>query len=360
MKRKRMVTLLGSACLVLALAVIPMVAHAQPAPKMTLRFASSMPATGFGSVAFDVPFQKMITERTKGRITFETFWAGSLLKATEQLDAVGKGVLDLSQGVWIFTPSRLPLGCFEYNFLFNDPNPLNQVKIKREMYKRIPAFNQEMANNNLAPAIAFYTIASYDIVSRTPIRTFEDLKGKRIGHTPVEFVPALNVAGAVSVIAPAGEFYERLERGIIDAVLLDQTVSHAVKLQEVAKHYTIVGLVTPGIATVFINLDLWRRLTPGDQKLFMDIGKEVAESVFPSVLKEKVQTTKEAFVKAGVSYHTMSARDIKKWIDAMPDIPAEWARKMEAKGLPGWEVVDTYMKLSEEAGWKFPRRWGAR
>ena len=64
--------------------------------------------------------------------------------------------------------------------------------------------------------------------------------------------------------------------------------------------------------------------------------------------------------QAGVTFCTISEADKAKWAQMIPDLPAEWAQEMEAQGLPGWEIVDTYIKLTKEAGHQWPREWGRR
>lgn len=320
---------------------------ASPYPKMSL-----LPAgTRF--------FIERMEQRTKGRIKFKTFWGGTLVKPPEVLDSTGKGVVDLVTGLWIYAPGKVPLGSFEYNFLFNDPRWRVQAKIKREMFDTIPDLNKELAKFNIGPALQFCPITSYDILSRVPIKTLDDLKGKRIAHTPVEYVPAFEAVGSVSVPMPAPNMYTNLERGVVDAASLPIELLYMFKLHEVAKNFTIIGFCTPCTVSLWINMDTWNRLSAKDKKLFMDVGLE-SEKMYIDELERQLAKAKEAFKKAGLNYYTMSDADKKTWTSTMPDLPAGWAKKMENKGMPGWAVVDKYLELSKREGWVFPRKWGKR
>ena len=42
----------------------------------------------------------------------------------------------------------------------------------------------------------------------------------------------------------------------------------------------------------------------------------------------------------------------------MPDYPAEWAKTMDAQGLPGSLILKTYIELCEDEGFAWFRRWG--
>ena len=337
----------------------PTPAPAPGPPEMTLRISSPYPEGALLTVHAKY-FAERVTELTGGRITFETFWGGTLVGAGPVvLDSTSAGVVDISVGLWIYAPGKIPLGSFEYSFLFNDPDLRTQSRIKREMFERLPSLNGELAKFNIGPSLVFGTITSYDITSKMPITTLEDLKGLRVAHTPVEYVPVYEAAGAVSVISPAPEFYERLERGVVDAASLPLELLHLFKTQEVAKHHTTVGLSTPVTMTLWINMDTWNSLIPRDQELFKNVGKE-ADEAYISATEIAIEKARVGFAEAGVTFHTMPKSEIEKWTALMPDIVADWANAREAEGLPGWEVVDLYKALSAEAGWTFPREWGVR
>lgn len=338
------------------------VSLAQPAKPtvapMKLRFSGIHPAGALLSRAWKL-WMDRVTEKTNGRITFETYWASTLLGGGELLDGTGKGLSDVSSGIWIFDPGKVPLGSFDANFLFNNPSTAASVKIKRQMFAEIPALNAELAKWNLGPAIYFAPSTRYNLLTKKPVKTLGDLKGMRIAHTPVELVPAFKVIGVASIIAPAPEFYSQLERGLVDGVCLPLSIQGIFKLQEVAKHYTTINLNTLVIFTIYINGGTWKKLSPEDQQIWKDAARE-AEQFFLAGLDQEDANLIKIFKDAGVQFYTMPASDIKQWAESMPDIPAEWAKKMEAKGLPGWQIVDRYLELSKQEGWEFPRKWGVR
>jgi TRAP-type C4-dicarboxylate transport system substrate-binding protein len=227
------------------------------------------------------------------------------------------------------------------------------------MYEKIPALNEELARYNIGPALIFGPLSAYDIMSRIPVKTLDDLKGKRMGATPTQYAPICKAIGMAPVLSPATEFYERLDRGVIDMAFCGKEVLHMMRLQEIAPYFIQVEINTPVTMTLWINMDTWKKFSPEDRQLFIDVGKR-AEAVYLDWFDQHLKKVDEDFKKRGVIYYSLSEIDKKKWADQMPDLPAEWAKEMEAKGLPGWKIVDTYIELSEKEGWKFPRKWGKR
>lgn len=326
--------------------------------RMKLRFSTLHPEISHPAKAWKFWMDK-VTEKTNGRITFEAYWSSALIGMGEVLDGTGKGWADVSTGLWMFDPGKVPLGSFDTNFFFNDPNPATQSKIKRQMFAEIPALNLELARWNLGPAILFAPNAPYDLLTRKPVKTLADLNGMRIGHTPVEFVPAFSKAGAASVISSAQEFYSRLERGLIDGICLNVNIMKIYKLHEVAKYYTTINLNTTALFTLYINADTWKKLSTEDQGVFRDAAKE-AEQFYLDGLNKEVADARKLYQDAGIQFYEMPASDTKQWAISLPDVPAEWAKKMEAKGAAGWQIVNRYLELSKKEGWEFPRKWGVR
>lgn len=68
---------------------------------------------------------------------------------------------------------------------------------------------------------------------------------------------------------------------------------------------------------------------------------------------------KEAIGK-GVKFATLSDDDKKKWAQAMPDAPAEWAKSMQEKGIDGWQIWNQFKAFSNQAGHQFPREFGVK
>jgi TRAP-type C4-dicarboxylate transport system substrate-binding protein len=327
-------------------------ASAQPT---TLRAGSPFPENHV-LAAGTRAFLNAVESKSNGRIKFQRFWAGTLVKPAEALESTSKGVVDVVTGLWIYDPGKIPLGSFEYNFIFNDPRLRTQSKIKREMYAQLPELNDELAKFNIAPALQFGSLTSYDLIARKPIKTLDDLRGLRIAHTPTEYVPVFSAVGAVSVVMPAGEMYQSLERGVVDAVALPLELMYAFKLHEVAKNHMVTGISTPAPISLWVNMGTWKKLTATDQKLFIDAGKE-SEQVYLTNLETHLAQARQQFDKSGVITVNLSDADKTRWAANLPEVPAQWAEKMESIGLPGWRIVEKYMDLSSKEGWQFPRKW---
>lgn len=304
-------------------------------------------------------FMDIVEEKSDGAITFETHLGGTIMQPDETVDVIGGGVGDLGTSAWIYAPGKLPLGAYSFNFVFNEPDVRTQAKIAREMFNSIPALEEELAEHNIAPPLIFAPLTEYVFMSDQPIKNLEDLEGKTLGSTPVEFVPVARAADMAYVTMPAVDFYENLDRGVIDVVTTSKELLHQLNLHEIADYVLETNIVTPMVMSLWFNQDTWEALTEEQRELFIEAGKE-AEEAYLDLLEDRRQQVEEEFENAGVETYRLTEEEMAEWANQMPDIPAEWASRLEARGLPAWEVVDTYIELSEREGWEFPREWGER
>lgn len=56
----------------------------------------------------------------------------------------------------------------------------------------------------------------------------------------------------------------------------------------------------------------------------------------------------------------MPPEDAASWAEACDDLAAMYAEEMEDLGYPGWEIVQRYIELCEDAGYVWPREWAVR
>lgn len=308
---------------------------------LELRLVSQFPRASILAAATRF-FEEALAQDLGARVRIRSFYGGALVTPEEQLAAIGRGVADAGTGFWIYAPGRLPLGSFEYQFVLNDPSFRKQAAVKRAMFETIPALRAELAAANVAPPLVFGPLSPYLLLSREPIGSLDALRGKRVGFTPVEYVPLFRSLGAVPVLSPASEFYERLGLGVVDAVLVSVEILHLFRLHELAPYLLDLALNTPTPGSVWVNLDYWNALEPADRDRFTAAGR-AAEARYLDLLDQEVRRAREALAAAGVRFTRPSDASIRAWADELPPFARQWAARMDARGLPGSIVVDSYL-----------------
>jgi len=115
--------------------------------------------------------------------------------------------------------------------------------------------------------------------NKRPINNPADLKGlkMRVQQGRV-FADTVNGLGASAVPMPWGEVIPAAQQGVIDGADLPIYNINALKVYEVSK-YVSMTFHNYGPTLLVMNLEAWKGLTPDQQKLFMEVGREAQKKV---------------------------------------------------------------------------------
>ena len=320
-------------------------APAAPAKVVTIRYATYTPPN-YWAIKAEEWWAKEVERRSGGKVTFEFFHSESLLKATDILPGVGKGLADMGWAASGYYSALLPLtGGTELPYQVVAPD--TKMRALNELYSTFPPFRDEWDAHNVK-VVHFSAIGPTILHSKMSIGSLEDLKGKRIRGMGMSN-KALEMLGAVPVALAAPEMYTALERGTIDgyAGIPFDSIS-ALKFQEVAKYLTDPGLgqfVTPGIV---MNRDLYNSLPEDVKKVMEEVNAEYPNQFYQTLVAQE-DTDAPMLRQAGVKFAALSPQESQRWRSVVvPALWDKWVAETDAKGLPGKELVDRYTKLIEK------------
>ncbi len=299
-----------------------------------------------------------VERRSGGRIEWTDFyWSGALTKAGETLEAVEVGLADAGMVALPYYPGKLPLGNWTYAVPFGPGDPYMILEAAQRLYEEVPALREEIENYNivfLVPSV----IDTYNLTSKEPIVTFEDFEGIKIASIGSYHPKILQGAGATAIAMPVADRYQALQTGVIEAEFLPWDISHAYKYHDFNKHITWVDMGAAMPVGLGINKDTWDSLPDDLQQLMLEVADEAVQ-LNASLIVERRNAALAEWEELGITRHDMADEDRAQWADALSDIPGDWIKEMEDKGLPGREVMVTYIEILEELGHQFPREWAA-
>lgn len=325
-----------------------------------IKWASVMAAPGvapMGDVAQS--YQDEVTKRTNGAVTFDSYWSASLGAPAEYIEMLKNGVVQIIQTHQWYTPSRMPLGEFEYVFPFAPTDPVLVVKAMRQMRAEFPEFAKELQNNN-AIILADPPQGAYNMLSVDPIKSVADFKGKKVALVGRYFARELP-PGAAAVVRPGHERYDLLKSGVTSVNLDPWDNMYAFKLHEVTNYYLDnLALLTACPMGIFMNLDTFKSLDPETQKIMLEVGKNVELKTAQVILPQWRKKTEDLWRAKGIKWITFPDSEKAKWAESLDDIPAEWAADMEKLGLPGFRIVNRWQEITSGMGYKWNRKWGLK
>ncbi len=291
---------------------------------------------------------------SKTRIRWTEAYSGSLFGPTEALKAVEDGLADLAWIGTIFEPGRLPLHNVHFYAPFTVRSAVDAAAIGNELHAKIPALNAQWTKYNQVH-LGSMGDASFHLITKTPIRTLADLKGKKLlaGGAVARW---LEGTGAIAVNAAFPEFYNNIATGVADGAVMTVPGMVPFKIYEVAKYVTLVDLGAPITGALTMNADTWKKLPADVREVLTELGKE-----YSAMVAQRAAASEERFLKvmrdAGVSITALDPAERAKWAAALPNLSAEWIRLNEARGLPARSVMSAFLDAARARGATPLRDW---
>lgn len=289
---------------VLAAGIAPAV-HAQAAVRW--RLASSFPRsldTIFGSAEM---LSKTVKALSGGKFEISAHPAGELMPAFGVVDALQGDTLEMAQTAAYYFTGKDPI------FAFSCAVPFGLTARQTDSWKEygngrklLDAF---FAQYNFRTASAGNTGTQMGGWYRKEIKTVADLKGLKMRMGGGVFGEAMAKLGVVSQNMPAGDVYQALEKGTLDAAeFVGPYDDEKLGFNKVAPYYYYPGWWEGGAdLEFFINNKAWAKLSD-DNKAILDAATKVAardmiakyDAYNPVALKRLVaaKTELKAFPKA--------------------------------------------------------------
>ncbi|MCX5908235.1 MAG: C4-dicarboxylate TRAP transporter substrate-binding protein, partial [Deltaproteobacteria bacterium] len=208
----------------------------------------------------------------KHTITWTQAWGGSLVKFDGVLEAVEQGIIDVGWVGTLFEEAKLPLHSVTYVTPFSCEDVTVVIETVHKLHEKLPILNKQWDKYNQV-YLGSTGVDNYHLFTTFPIKTLDDLKGKRLG-TPGTVANFLQGTGAVAVSSPIPEFYNSIKTGVYQGVVTFFSAAGPNKLIEVTPYVTLVGIGAHYIGGFTINKKTFNRFPPEVQKLFVEVGND--------------------------------------------------------------------------------------
>jgi TRAP-type transport system periplasmic protein len=182
---------------------------------------------------------------------------------------------------------------------------------------------------DVRPAILF-VLANGSLHSRVPIRTLEDMKGKKISAYNVVSTRAITALGAAQVAGTPAEAYQMLSRGLIDSSVQTFGGYLTFRLHEVTKHSLSLPL-TSDSAMVIMTKKRYDSLPPQ--------ARAAIDRVGGLAMAQRMGQTVNAANEKGMAVakdrlETLSPAETARWKKAIQPVLDQWVKE-----TPGGEKV---------------------
>ena len=241
------------------------------ADKIVWKSSGHGPATDPSQIFHD-KLCKAITLASGGRLEVKPFVGGSVVPATQEVDAVSQGVLQMAYTCPMYNLDKWKAA----GLISSRPGGLPGEALRTWFNYGGGAdlMNKMMEGHNVItfPGALSPLPAEVFLHSKKKIETVDDLKGLKM-RASGDGGEILARMGASVVFLPGGELYEAMQRGTIDAFEYSTLASNwDMHFNEIAKYVILSPSRAPSDPQVFfINKQAWEELPDDLKQLVQDV-----------------------------------------------------------------------------------------
>lgn len=307
-------------------------------------------------INFYIPeIDKRLAKTGNYKIDWNQAWGGQIVKPKGVMGGMQKGLGDIGVVTTVFHADKVPLQMIAYATPFVTTDPVLVSRTVDGLAGEFPEYKAAFAKFNQVYLTNLAVLDTYQIFSKTPIRTLSDFKGQKVGSAGLN-LRWLEGFGAAGVGGSLVTYYNKLKTGVLDSIMLWPESVVGRKMYEVAPYMLKADLGTVNSKAITVNTKTWDGLPD-----------EVRTAISDAAIAYREHTTAKALDLAAGSYakykemggeiYVMPAAERVKWANTMPNVAKDWAASLEAKGLPGNAVLKSYMNTMRANKQPILRHW---
>ncbi|MEO2199062.1 MAG: TRAP transporter substrate-binding protein DctP [bacterium] len=301
-----------------------------------------------------IPWRDIVTRETGGRIRWEHYVDGLLHGALDGFKAVATGVTDYTHAYATYQPGSFHLTHgLQLPFLFQNSGVA--ALVSEELYPEYLKGEYERMGVYLAHCDS---TTAYDIMSKTPIRIPEQMRGLKVRSTGGLMADILRQVGAIPVVLAAAETYTAFQRGILDAVAVSAPDMAAYRLYETGKFYLRIRL-THTVIQYCLNPRTFDGLPQDLREQLYNLYRvrgQVANRNFygGEALEEAIDT----LVAGGVEVIDPTPDERQQWVAAVQPLEQRFIDQNAERGLPAAAFVqEAKDRAAVYEGWTHQQLW---
>ena len=304
--------------------------------QVTLKLHVFIPPPANPYKTFLKPWADKVAKDSNGKLKVQLFPSMQLGGKPPQLvDQVRDGIVDIVWTLPGYTAGRFPkLEVFELPFVHKDP--VSSTLALQDFQEK--HLKEEFKDYKVL--LLHVHAGSMFMTKKNAITRLSDLKGMKIRTATRAGGWYLKSLGAVPIGAPLPQIPQMISKGVIEGAMLPFEIAPAIKMQELATHFTQLSGDQPRMNTstfsFLMNKNSYNKL-PADLKAVIDrnSGRGIAEWAGKNWANIEVPAEKVMKSKSKNQFHTMSAGEVAKMKAAAQPAIDRWLKQMKGKGIDG-------------------------
>ncbi|MGE7781644.1 TRAP transporter substrate-binding protein [Peribacillus sp. NPDC097264] len=318
-----------------------------------LKFGSWTPETHHTQINAFEPWAKLVEEETEGLIKVAV-QGGSVLGGSQStLQDVSGGVYDIGYTVAQYYPDTplFKMTVLDLPFAFVNAEDHYEKKVKVAQ-RFVDEFVKDEFGKMGIKLLGVYSSDPLAIFSTEPIKSAEDLKGKKILQQGANWAPIIKEWGGIPVSVTIEDLYTSLDRGTLDVSLYATAGAYSTKIYEPAPYFTNIPI--SGVSAIaMMNIDKYNSLSPELQKRideeYAPKLMELWQGSFLSTMNDAVDKL-AAEIKGKGEVIDPTADAVESFMAPAEGVWKQWIEEANSKGYDGQALMDGFLKIMEEEG----------
>jgi TRAP-type C4-dicarboxylate transport system substrate-binding protein len=185
--------------------------------------------------------------------------------------------------------------------------------------------NEHLLEKFKIRAFFHWTMPPQNLWTVNPVKTLDELKGKKIRAWNPEQVNMLKTLGAIPVSIASAEVPTSLQRGVIDGAITSALSVNDWKLYDFVHHGLMINFAM-GHQFVLINLSEFNKLPPEVQEMLNKKGEKWFGK-YKALTPQFEAEARANLVKQGMQLFELSQADLQAAKKLMRPMWDEWAQK---------------------------------
>jgi C4-dicarboxylate-binding protein DctP len=307
------------------------------AAEYKMRLSHQLPETHFLSDLVK-RFEKMVEERTGGKIDVEVYPAAQAFKPKEVIGAVVGGAIESGMALNFQWAGIIPvMDTFIIPYFITDLDTIEKV-IDGEIGDRLFAM---MSKKGVVPLMwLLQTRNNIYTSNETLLKMPEDFAGKKMRGTSKIMNLGSEALGASTMPVSGPEVYTALQRGTLDIGLTGVGAALARHYYEVQKYGTVASTFSV-VHIIFVSPAFWKTLPADLRKTVRECAEEIQALSLPESEKSKENAIVE--LKKHMTIHIQTPKEAAAWKAVMQPPVLDYF--LEKNGDTGKKIVEAVKLL---------------
>ncbi len=292
---------------------------------------------------------------SQDRIEWTESYGGALYGFKDTLEAVGDGLTDAGWVGTLWEGSKMPLQNITYFTPFVSDDLVGTLKIMNDLHREVPALQEAWDDQNVV-FLGASGVETYHLFTNFPVTSLADLDGRKI-IAPGPSANWIKSLGAVPVDGALPTYYNQIQTGVADGVVVIITGAFPNKHYEVAPYVTLVGLGAHMTGGLGFNKDVWDSLSDDVRQVLRELGEEYTVAHAEEVMA-RYQSFLAQLPEVGATVTELPEAEIEAWAAGLPNLAQDWVAANADDGAAA--VLDAYMAKVRDAGLTPRIDWSAR